>query len=54
MTFDMQKQENTCPLAGTWYKCAVDFGGFSGCCTMDPCFPGGGCPKEKDFTPDRS
>jgi hypothetical protein len=54
MTFDMRRQDGTCPLGGTWYKCAVDLGGFSGCCTMDPCLPGGGCPEEKDLTPGRS
>ncbi|EAT87935.1 hypothetical protein HBI56_093280 [Parastagonospora nodorum] len=49
-----RRQDTSCRFGGTWYRCSSDFGGFSGCCTMDPCSRAGGCPKEKDMTPGRN
>lgn len=50
---NMRRQQNDCPNGGFWYTCGVEFGGFSGCCTMEPCFIDGGCPKDRDLTPGR-
>ncbi|KAF2133030.1 hypothetical protein P153DRAFT_178404 [Dothidotthia symphoricarpi CBS 119687] len=40
-----------CPNGGVFYSCS---NGFRGCCLEDPCMPNGGCPKEKDRTPNNS
>ncbi|KAH7061710.1 hypothetical protein BKA63DRAFT_201014 [Paraphoma chrysanthemicola] len=53
MTSHVLRQNGECPLGGNFYVCSREMGGFSGCCTADPCAPGGGCPKEKDRTPGR-
>ncbi|KAH7068547.1 hypothetical protein FB567DRAFT_541268 [Paraphoma chrysanthemicola] len=53
MTFHVLRQNGECPLGGNFYVCSRGMGGFSGCCTSDPCAPGGGCPSEKDRTPGR-
>jgi hypothetical protein len=50
----MRRQIDDCPFGGSFYKCSVEFGGFSGCCTTEPCSRGGTCPKENDRTPGRS
>ncbi|KAH7379107.1 hypothetical protein DE146DRAFT_586885, partial [Phaeosphaeria sp. MPI-PUGE-AT-0046c] len=43
-----------CPYGGVFYKCSTILGGFTGCCLTDPCLSSrGGCPEEKDRTPDR-
>ncbi|KAF1911533.1 hypothetical protein BDU57DRAFT_524058 [Ampelomyces quisqualis] len=48
-----RRQDGTCPSGGTFYKCAREVGGFSGCCLNDPCFPGGFCSEDKDRLPGR-
>ncbi|KAF2026105.1 hypothetical protein EK21DRAFT_103461 [Setomelanomma holmii] len=53
MTSHLRRQNSECPSGGNFYVCSKEMGGFSGCCTSDPCFSGGGCPKEKDRTPGR-
>jgi hypothetical protein len=43
-------RDGSCPSGGVFYSC---FGGFTGCCLIDACTPGVGCPKDKDLTPNR-
>jgi hypothetical protein len=43
-------RDSNCPNGGVYYSC---FGGFTGCCLIDACTPGVGCPKDKDLTPNK-
>jgi hypothetical protein len=43
-------RDSNCPNGGVFYSCV---GGFTGCCLIDACTPGVGCPKDKDLTPNK-
>ncbi|KAF9699665.1 hypothetical protein EKO04_002627 [Ascochyta lentis] len=43
----MLKRDTSCPNGGVFYSCNK---GFVGCCLVEACNPGVGCPPDKDTT----
>ncbi|KAF1925293.1 uncharacterized protein M421DRAFT_258582 [Didymella exigua CBS 183.55] len=51
MSSQSLQRDDSCPNGGVFYSCSQ---GFVGCCLVEACNPGVGCPPDKDRTPSES
>lgn len=49
MSLRILQRDDSCPNGGVFYSCNK---GFVGCCLVEACNPGVGCPEGKDVTPE--